>query len=471
MKKIVYILLLCLTVVSCIEDGFTSSPSDQPVFSTDTLDMGVVFTEEVTTTRRFVVHNPYSKQLSISSIRLSGDYAECFRLNVDGIGGIAFQNVDIRGKDSVFVFVEATFPAGIKPQTTYEAQVDFTTNGVTNSVVLTATGQNVRRLEGLVLEEDTNFDAELPYQIFDSLVVSPGVKMTVKPGTQLLFHDKAALVVRGTLDCRGTVDEPVVLAGDRTGNVVADISFDLMSRQWEGIFFVRTSKNNTLVNTVVKNTWYGVAIQGDGSGTYDEPQLTMLNCRLRNSGGRVFEAYHSYVRAVGCEFAEAASGLVYLEGGRHVFNHCTFANQYLFAAVSGPAIQLNHLCDDIWTDAGTDLPYMQAEITNSILWGYGGDVAPGDLTGTGVFFRSCMLKSKGEDDENFIACLWDADPEFYTVRSDYLFDYRLKPESPAIGMADPALTLPEAATDGYGLPRTEPADLGAYVFTEPEEEE
>ena len=46
---------------SCIDDDFTTSPSDVLAFSVDTLNMGVVFTEEPTTTHRFVVYNNSSK--------------------------------------------------------------------------------------------------------------------------------------------------------------------------------------------------------------------------------------------------------------------------------------------------------------------------------------------------------------------------------------------------------------------------
>ncbi len=67
-------------------------------------------------------------------------------------------------------------------------------------------------------------------------------------------------------------------------------------------------------------------------------------------------------------------------------------------------------------------------------------------------------------------CVWDEDPLYYTVRNDYIFDYRVKPDSPAIGAADATLTLPEAATDRYGMPRGAAPDLGAYVYTEPVEE-
>ena len=41
------------TFTSCIEDGFTTSPSDQPVFSTDTLDLGDLFTLGPSPTARF----------------------------------------------------------------------------------------------------------------------------------------------------------------------------------------------------------------------------------------------------------------------------------------------------------------------------------------------------------------------------------------------------------------------------------
>ena len=110
MRKIILLLPMIALLAACIEDGFSTSPSDQPVYSVDTLSLGQVFTDEPTPTSRFVVRNPHSKQLQIASISLSGADADCFRLNVDGIPGRNFQNVEIRGKDSIFVFVEATLP-------------------------------------------------------------------------------------------------------------------------------------------------------------------------------------------------------------------------------------------------------------------------------------------------------------------------------------------------------------------------
>ena len=58
---------------------------------------------------------------------------------------------------------------------------------------------------------------------------------------------------------------------------------------------------------------------------------------------------------------------------------------------------------------------------------------------------------------------------YYTVRQDYYFNYHLKPESPAIAAADPALLHPNSMVDFSGN-RQNPAtpDLGAYVAVDEE---
>lgn len=448
-------------LTSCIEDGFTSSPSDRPVFSTDTLNLGTIITEDVSTTHRFTVRNPHSKGLIISDIRLSGKNAGYFRLNVDGFSGTDFSNVEIRANDSIYVLVSCTLPVNnVDIPVDLTANIDFTTNGVVSSVVVAATGQDVNRLRACTVAENTVFDDRRPYQIFDSLVVAPGATLTLPAGTTLMFHDKARMVVHGTLITEGTVDRPVELRGDRTGNVITDITFDLMSRQWDGLAFTSTSRDNILNHTVVRNTVYPT--------TVDHADLTIINSRLRNSGTLVLDVCGGSVNAVGSEFAEAAEGVIYLDGGTHSFNHCTFTNYYLFSAIGGPAVGLNHLDSDSDNESGE--PFTVAEFTNSIIYGLGSDISHGNLDGTSVYLRNCLLKSKGSDDDNFVNCIWDEDPLYYTVRNDYIFDYALKPESPAIGAADASLnTNPAVEVDMRGNRRNTPPDLGAYTFVEPAE--
>ena len=470
MKKVLTWILAAViaaaSLPSCIDDDFTTSPSEVLAFSVDTLNMGVVFTEEPTTTHRFVVYNHSSKSISISNIAMTGENAELFRLNVDGFAGSEFSGVEIRGNDSIFVLVAATLPAnGQTVPVNVDATLSFTTNGVQQQVVVRATGRDVTRLRALTLTANTRLTAGKPYQVFDSLVVAPNATLTIDPGVELLFHDGAYMVVRGSLQAVGQVDKEISFAGDRTGDVITDVSFDIMSRQWLGMFFTSTSRANRMDFCHVRNTVQGVIVDGSLS---DQPvDLSMINTRMRNSGDMVLEAYHANIAAYGCEFAEAANGCVYLHGGSHTFNHCTFANYYLFSALGGPILQFWHLNAE--SDDQSGRAFTAANFANCIIYGNGADLSHGSFDDTNIYLRRCLLKSNGEDDDHFIACLWDEDPLYYTVRSDYYFDYRLRPDSPAIGAADPALTAPQAATDRYGLTRGSQPDLGAYVFVAPQE--
>lgn len=451
--RIFFSLVIISSLAACIEDGIDTSPSSQPEFSVDTLRLGVVFTGQPTPTSRFMVYNRYDKILSISNISLrSGE--RTFRLNVDGFSGTSFQNIEIRPNDSIYVFVEATLnPSGVPQLTEVNDILDFTTNGVTRSVVLNATGQDVERLRGLVVESDMRLGDTYPYQIFDSLVVAPGATLTIGEGAKLHFHDKAYMRVYGSLVTEGTPGKFVEMSGDRTGNVVGDISFDLMSSQWEGLTFAPGSRGSRLSHTEIRNTVSGVTADSLS-------QVSMLNCRLRNSAGYVMRAIQSEISLTGCELAEAADGVLYLRGGKALIGNCTFANYYLFVVPRGAAIQLDHFNSK--TDNKSGLPLLEAAITNSIIYGLGSDLSVGDLTGSSVTLRRCLLRSEGNDDDNFIDCIWGADPLFNTVRNDYYFDYRLQEGSPAIGAAIPELIPTDAALDIYGTPRLPAPNLGAY---------
>lgn len=451
--KIFFSIVVLSALAGCIEDGIDTSPSAQPEFSVDTLRLGVVFTDQPTPTSRFMVYNRHDKILNISNISLrSGE--RTFRLNVDGFSGTTFQNVEIRPNDSIYVFVEATLrPNGVPELTDFNDILDFTTNGVTRSVVINATGQDVERLRGVTVESDMRLDATYPYQIFDSLVVAPGATLTIGPGVRMHFHDKSYMRVYGSLVTEGTPGRPVDMGGDRTGNVVGDISFDLMSSQWEGLTFAPGSRGSRLSHTEIRNTVSGVTADSLS-------QVAMLNCRLRNSAGYVMRSIQSEIELTGCELAEAADGVLYLRGGKAQVSNCTFANYYLFVVPRGAAIQLDHFNAD--TDNKSGMPLLEATIANSIIYGLGSDLSEGDLTGSAVTLRRCLLKSNGRDDDNFIDCLWEADPLYNTVRNDYYFDYRLQEGSPAIGAAIPELIPADGALDIYGTPRLPAPNLGAY---------
>lgn len=439
-------IILAAVLPACIEDGISTSADSQPVFSADTLKMGTVFTGEGSPTFRFTVRNPHDKGIIVSEIGLEGENAAYYRLNVDGMSGKTFTDVEIRARDSIYVFAEATLPpAGSAEPRTFDADVAFTVNGVKSRVVVSATGQDVINVSSLRIDSDTRWADARPYRVLDSVSVAPGHTLTLAEGTRVLLHDKAKINVGGRLVAEGTAEHPVVLTGDRTGNVAADIPFELMSRQWDGLYFLPSSEGGVMSHTVVSNSTRGVSAE--------ESSLTLVNCVLRNSAASVLSATASRVEAIGCELADAAGAVVSISGGESVFNHCTVANYYLFAAQSEAAVTLRSLAD-----SGPEA--MKADFSNCIFYSRGADISPGDLEGTDVRVTRCVLKSAGTDDDNFRDCLWATDPMWNTVREEYIFDYRLKPESPAAEAAYPALTDPRTASDFYGTPRK--ASLGAY---------
>lgn len=457
------IFLSALIATGCIEDGFDSSPSAQPAYSVDTLDLGETFTLERMPTSRFVVYNRLDKSINISSVTLREQADGIFRFNVDGMAGASFRDIEVRAGDSIFVFVDASLPANSSEGFVEAmAHLDFVTNGVTSTVVLKASAIDAERHPAhIVTTSDEVWSTEHPHIVYDSLVVERGATLTLAAGTTIHFHDKSSLIVRGSLVTQGTPESPVTFTGDRLGSVVGSIPFDLMASQWEGVVFAPGSTGNSLSHTVIKNTCHGVVAD-------TLSQVAMLNCRLRNSAGYALESRHAMLDLTGCEIADASLGAFSATGGYVNALHCTFASYYLFTAPRGPIVSLSHLA--IESDDLSGMPYMEADFANSIFYGLGTDFSPSSLDWSKVTVYNCVFKSAGSDDSNFINCIWNTDPLFATVRNDYHFDYRLLPDSPVLQAADASLAVGAAEKDFYGIQRLPSPHPGAYQGSPDESE-
>lgn len=453
--------LLALAGSGCMSDDFTYSSADTLAFSTDTLSFDTVFTGQGTPTARLLVYNRAKKAVNISSIRFEREQTE-FALNVDGVSGRVFHDVEVAGGDSIYVFVECLLPEGSQAEPSLVSdRLVFVTNGVRQSVEVEAWGQNVRRLRGVVLDGDMWLDDRMPYVVTDSLVVPRGCTLWAGPGTRLLFHDKASLTVRGRLEAVGEPGRMVHMRGDRLDNVLPDVGYEILAGQWRGVRIERGSVGNRMEYVNMQSTSEGLVV--DSAGDLSQRRLLLVNSWVHNSQGNVLTSRHSWVDAYGVCFSEAGEAVVSLTGGRHSLGQCTLSNYYLFAVPSEPLLCLYHLFPE---DAQTvDAPLMQAEVSNSILYGMAPDLTPGDLANSDVYLNRVLLRSNGNDDDHFLQCLWGEDPMFYTERSDYVFDYRLREDSPALHAGLPSLVPPETPWDMLGVPRVGDGDpaLGAYA--------
>lgn len=455
-------MIFAFSISSCISDDITDSPSATLTFSADTVSFGTIFTDLNTPTARLQVFNENSKGVIISSIRFKNPETP-FRLNVDGVSGASFSDVEIRGNDSIYVFMECFIDAddSKEPQRVSD-QLVFVTNGVTQEVEVEAWAWNVTRLYSYSVDRDETLTAERPYVIFDTLTVQPNVTLTVEPGVWLLFHDKASIKVLGTLMAIGQTDNFIRMSGDRLDDILPDVAYDQLAGQWGGIDIDAQSFGNRMEFVNMRSTVSGLRV--DSCGDLSKNKLTLVNSWLHNSQGSVLSSEYANVDAYGCCFSEAAGNVVRLIGGRHNFVQCTIANAYLFSSLFLPNLYLGHLLPEHAEE--NSQPLMSASFENGIVWGeIGSPIEPGDLIGSDVYMRNMLFKANGTDDENFVNCIWNEDPLFYTVRQDYYFDYRLQPESPALGAGNPVYITPECLYDMDGVYRLAeglPA-LGAYA--------
>lgn len=463
----IIIILLGLIPTACIDDSFTTSSSDILSFSVDTLSFDTVFTDVGTPTARLQVFNHAKKSVNISQIKFKKENTN-FQLNVDGLSGTSFNDIEIRGGDSIYIFVECYIDAtsGNEPYLV-EDKLQFITNGVEQTVQVEAYGQNVTRLRNTTITTDTRYTADRPYVVFDSLVVAPGATLTLDPGTRMLFHDKAALIVHGTLNATGDKDNLVQLRCDRLDRVLTDVPYDLMSGQWEGVRFTPESFDNKMAFVDMRSTSNGITV--DSCGNLDRRKLLLVNSWIHNSSSTVLKSRYAWVDAHGVCFSEAPNSVVNLTGGKHNMSQCTFANNYLFSGATLPLLCLSHLLPT--EDESNTAPVMEANFSNSIIYGMGGAVNVGDLKDTNVWFRNVLFNENGEDDDHFINCLWNSDPLFLTIRSDYHFDYHVKVDSPAIEAGDKSYVSEYTLYDIEGMNRLLYGNptLGAYAEEKEEE--
>lgn len=348
MNKMRYILLTLaglfgLIVSSCISDEITDSPSATLSFSTDTLSLGTVFTDLGTPTARLVVFNRNKKGVNISSIKFRNPDSG-FSLNVDGMSGTVFRDVEIRGNDSIHIFIECF----IEPDDSFEPrkvvdQLEFVTNGNTQEVEVEAWGLNATRLHAARIESDMTLTAARPYIVFDSLSVEKGATLTIEPGASVLFHDKAFLAVRGKLNAVGEVGKMIQLRGDRIDNVLPDVPYDILSGQWQGVRIEAESFDNRMEYVDMRSTVEGLRI--DSCADLSRQKLTIVNSWLHNSQSTVIDSRYAKVDAYGCCFSEASGAVVSLTGGEHEFVQCTIANNYLWT-VTGDNLSLYHCLPD-----------------------------------------------------------------------------------------------------------------------------
>ena len=184
---------------------------------------------------------------------------------MDGQSGTSIKDVEVLQKDSIFVFVKVNAPnnSSMEPTKMTDAIIFTLESGVQQKVILEAYGQDVQILRGEVLKSDRTFtENEVPYVIYDSLVVAEDATMRVTKGTTLYFHNGANLIVHGKLEIEGSLEQPVIIRGDRLDRMFTYLPYDRLDNQWGGIQLSASCKGCTINYANIHSGNFGIFCDG-----------------------------------------------------------------------------------------------------------------------------------------------------------------------------------------------------------------
>jgi hypothetical protein len=490
------VLFISVLLPACegLDGNYSTNPGYRLSFSTDTLSFDTVFTTIGSATRGFMVYNRNSEPLNMESVLLAGGGATGFRINVDGRKGSSFQNIGIQANDSMYVFVEVTVnPNDVDQPLLVRDSVLITVNGIRQQVILEAVVQNVNLWKtGKVITEDTLLTAERPYLIYDSLVVAPQIKVEIAEGVTFYMHDKANVIVYGTLHAKGGKDAPVIFRGDRLDFILNDLlPYDRTPGQWGGIFFKPGSFDNILDHAIVRNGTTGITCL---PSTTESSKLKMSNSQVTNMAGNLFSAINCDVEVINSELSNATGNVAALLGGNYRFIHSTLANYMNVFLRKDTATLGSHTLLMSNFQPEKQFAPLKARFDNCVIDGYLPPKSFRDIKAEilldkadgEVFeysFNHCVLKTSVEEDENYNNVrLVPDEPSGYKLfrmtgsrMNKYMTDFQLDSAvTVGVGIADPTISA-LYPVDRYGVNRlTSPngPTIGAYEFVpKPEEEE
>jgi hypothetical protein len=509
--KYLYGLALIFSLVfwsSCRND-FESVPSTGNLeFSRDTVYLDTIFTNIGSSTYNLKVYNRSDEDINIPTIRLAEGESSNYRLNVDGIPGKTFEDIQILAEDSIFVFIETTIDIDNYPNPDnaflYTDKILFDTGANQQDVDLVTLVQDAVFLfpeqyqdgtietlnlgmnedgediliEGFFLEDDElHFTNEKPYVIYGYAAVAPDKTLTVDPGARVHFHANSGILVAdgGSMKVNGErsvdpvlLENEVIFEGDRLEPGFSDIP-----GQWGTIWLTQGSTDHEFSYTTIKNSVVGILMDSnDGDRT-----LTLKNVQIYNSSNvgllaRTGDVYGENMVITNSGQASLACSL----GGRYVFNHSTFANYWNNSFRLFPAVLIDNALQVSETEiVVADL--IQADFTNCIIYGNENrelGLVEDQSAAFNFNFKNCLIKFEdpnGDFDDNpnynflnsnlYSACVLNVDPVFQNTELNNLNIETGTSGADGIGLGG---VMPSEDLNGTTRNASNP-DAGAYEST------
>lgn len=498
------VILLCFSS-SCRSD-FTFRPVQQSElrFSSDTIYLDTIFTGISSATYTLKVYNTADDAVAIPSINLAKGEASNFRLNVDGLSGKSFSNIELLPKDSMYVYVETTADiaklTSNKTQFLYEDILQFAgvgevtlmtlvqdavflypeknDKGIKESIPIGIDDQgNTVGIEGFLLDDnELVFTNEKPYVVFGYMGVPSGKTAVFEAGARIHFHKNSGVIVAkdASILVNGApsndlekLEGEVIFEGDRLEPL-----YDFIPGQWGAIWLTAGSTQHTFNHATIKNATVGILMDYNDETT--QPTLTLKNTQIHNSALANLWAKTAHIYAENSVFGNAGQTSFFGSiGGKYHFVHCTFANYWNKGFRNTPAVLLNDYVR-VSNDENFIKPLEKATFDNCIIEGNqlvefyaeqaGTDAFTFKLNHTALQFDSssqAVIDNSLFDWNNttyYNQIIRNGNPGFVLPEEN---DMRISQDSDFIQKGD-AVIGAQLPVDLAGETRTSTPDLGAY---------
>lgn len=432
-------------------------------FSSDTIVFDTIFTTIGSTTQQFKIYNNDKKELKIEEVELMGGSSSPFRMNLDGLIGTSFGDIDIPANDSLFCFVEVTLQINgqVLPMVV-EDSIRFRTNGKDQYVKLAVWGQDMyyhySNFKTGVLDTANEgvWPNDKPHLIYGAAIVDSAKTLTIPAGTKIYMHKTSILYnYKGTMNFEGTQANKITIQGDRLESFYDDVA-----GQYYGVYY-HLARPSTMEHVVIKNATSGVHVYSKDAA-FSGTTLTMKKVEIKNPssyGIFLFDGpkvdventlvYHSGIHA-----------LLVLKGAEFTFNHCNFMG---FGAgdPTTPAVGIrNYFVDQFGTLTIASVP--SGNFNNCVIDGYGDeqlvfDTLPGATLN--FDFNKSVIKATASSHSMFTTSIFNQ-PVYFIA--PYQGNFKFSNTSSALSNSADAAFLTSDNKDIEDNLRSNPTDIGVY---------
>lgn len=427
MKNVIFIAAILIGssfLFSCKKEGLNTSPDAGLNISTDSVKFDTVFTSIGSITKSFKISNPNDQRLRIG-IKLMGGLSSPFKININGVAATSLNSIDVAAEDSIYVFVSVFVnPNANNLPFVLSDSIAIDYNGQSRLVQLEAYGQNARFLRNELIDVNTVWNQQLPYVLMGPVQIAENTTLTIEKGTKIFATSSAAIIVDGSLQINGTVDEKVIFSGNRL-----DLPYKNYPASWPGIYFRENSKNNVIKFAEIKNAYQAVVALLPSPNA--NAKVNIHQSIIENAYDAGILSYNSSVAVENSLIANCGTNIAIELGGKYSFTNCTIAsysNQFIQHRL--PVLKVWNFSNEQTTSMTQDI---EAVFTNCILWGDNNSlVSELDIQKKGnnsfsVVFENCLYKAESSvANASFLNSLSNQEPKFDSIDiKNNLYDFGL----------------------------------------------